>query len=283
MLSALPPSLSGMFMREMGELEMGAEDVDELFASAVNIIGTPFIQKCVVILDPLPVVTALQAISEGTAGGEQGSGDVLDRLLEEAEKTGMTSGGIGRIRVDVLNANQAYPSPRLTLPVVMKDMDPGPPPVTKADVPFLPGVTVTHNGRTSRGDFLLDTGGGVSLLSPRLARELGVNLAAPQITAQVQGVGPGAGGLNGYWIDQLAVNSTGGGVRWTRVPLFVADIAGIDGSLGMNLLGPSVYLNLKEIDMSNPLGILGEMRSGPLPFRRIVIDLPHRRLGLDPA
>jgi len=281
MMAGIPPALRELLAGQMAELEMDDKDLNEMFSSCINIIGMPFIARYVVILDPRPVVDALNAIAhDSSAVG--GRDDVLERSLEQAEKGGGQQ--FGRIKVDLLQPSQPYPAPQISIPLKLVDMEVSRPPVTSFAVPFVPHVTLQHGAVRCQADFLLDTGGGISLISSSLARRLGLNLAQAPLRAQVQGVGPGSNGLRGFWIDSLTIPSAAGSyVIFTRVPLFVADIAGMDGSLGMNLLGPSVYIDLAHLDLSNPVAILGSLRPGPLPFRRIVVDIPRRRLGLDPA
>ncbi|NCO36438.1 MAG: hypothetical protein GW893_21580 [Armatimonadetes bacterium] len=279
MMQGMPFGLRDLFAGHMSDLDMGENNLDEMLRTSINIIGMPFIERHVVVLDPRPVVSALNALAN-ESGGE--GNDPLDQLLEEME----TSGGqqLGRMKVDLLTPAQSYPQPRISIPLKLVDMDPGNLPVTKAHVPFIPGVSLQHGGARCQGDFLLDTGGGISLLSPSLARQLGLDLSRAPLTAQVQGVGAGHGGLKGFWIDALTITSqTGPSVTFTKAPMFVADIAGIAGSMGMNFFGPSVFMDLGQLDMSNPTAILGSLRPGPLPFRRIIIDTPRKRLGLDPV
>lgn len=289
LLGALPPSLNQTITQEMKGLEMEADDMNELFMASINIVGTPFIRNCTVIMDPRPVVAALQALMPGSGGGnreEEGGGgnaDPLDQLLEQAEKGGNGGLNFGRILVRLLPSNQSYPATRIVVPLVLKNMDPNPVPVTKADVPFIPGIEFALGNRSARGDLLLDTGGGVSLISTRIAQALGLDLSRPQLSVRLQGVGQGSGELKGFWIDRLALpTSKGPSVIYVHVPVFVADIEGIDGIVGMNLLGPSIFMNLNNLE-SNPQAILNDLRPGVLPFSRIVIDLPRRQLGLDPA
>jgi len=50
------------------------------------------------------------------------------------------------------------------------------------------------------------------------------------------------------------------------------------------MLVPSVYMDMDMNKMmENPMGMLTSMKNGPMPFSRIVIDLPRQQLGLDPA
>jgi hypothetical protein len=189
------------------------------------------------------------------------------------------------MKVDLLPANQRYMGAQIVVPLTMGNIDPKSAPVTKADLPFVSNVVLSHRGRTARVCLLVDTGGGMSLLSSRVARRLGLDLRQPPLTAYVQGVGKGGAQLRGDWVARATLPTLRGGpLIYNRVPFFIADIAGIDGTIGVNMLVPSVYIDMNMDNlMANPMAILGNMRNGPMPFKRIVIDIPRRQLGLDPA
>ena len=289
-LDALPKGLAGKLSGTMGELGFSSQDMGQMMMPSINVVGTPFLEKHVAVLNPQSVTGALDAFQSlsGMGGSGGGSGDpfeALDNLLEKMEKSEAQGRNLGRIGVDILRTDQSYPAPQIMVPLTMKNMEQREVPVTSAKVPFVSGALLSHGHRQVRLDLLVDTAGAVSLISPKFARQLNLDLDRPQITTQIQGIGKGALTLKGYWIDRLQVpTQRGGPLVFRNVPFFVADVPGLPGSMGANLLIPSVYLetDLQKIQ-KNPISILGSLRMGPMPFRRIIIDLPRGYLGLDPA
>ncbi len=179
---------------------------------------------------------------------------------------------------------EAYAQPQIVVPLVMKQMTEKPVPVSKAPVPFVMGVTLENDGRKATAGLALDTGGAVSLISTKLARELGLDLDHPEMTAPLMGVGNGAAEVKGYWLTSMTVPTVGGEpLVYRHVPYFVADVEGVDGTLGANLLIPSIDINLSaNLLESNPMAVLSTIKRGVTPFSRIVLDLPNKHLGLDP-
>jgi hypothetical protein len=110
--------------------------------------------------------------------------------------------------------------------------------ITEARVPFQNNVSLlNHNyGSISGQSFLFDTGAQVTVISTADAKALGLDLQHPQFSTFLAGVG-GSQRVGGYIIDELDLpTSDGGGLHFTNVPVFVADLgAGLDGVLGMNL------------------------------------------------
>lgn len=288
-LTALPKGLSDS-LKGLEGLGVSAKDLGDMLTPAINIIGTPFLQNYVAILDPRPVVSALGAVAGMLGGGgDDGGGDAfaaLDELLAQLQKSGASATtSLGRMKVDILPFNQQYVGAQIVVPLTMRSIEPKPVPVTKSSLPFVSGVLLTHFGRSARVSLLVDTGGGMSLLSTRVARRLGLNMNQPPLTAFVQGVGKGGVQLKGDWVARAVLPTLRGGpLVYNRVPFFISDIAGIDGTIGVNMLVPSIYIDMNMTNlMANPLAMLGNMKNGPMPFKRIIIDLPRRQLGLDPA
>jgi hypothetical protein len=111
-------------------------------------------------------------------------------------------------------------------------------------------VTLVSGGATlSAQQFVFDTGSQVTLISTAEARALNLDLANPQTTIVVQGVG-GPEVVPGYTLDSLSVPLVGGNtLKFTNVPVFVLDTApDLDGLLGMNLfnLGAQMLYNPHE-------------------------------------
>ena len=299
MAGMLPKGLSKDLKGALGGLDVGEAYLSQALTPAINIIGTPFLKDHVVILDPRPVSSALGSVM-GLLGGQPGSKKDpfanLDELLKRIEKEGATASTFGKIKVSIKGAGHAYAAPRIVVPLHMQEVEKENVPVTHARIPMVRGVVLVHNGRKAEASLALDTAGAVSLISTRLAEKLSLDLEAPQIKAMVAGVGEGAGHLKGYWIDFLGFPAVvGGPVIYRRAPVFVADVEGVEGTLGANLFVPSLYLDMSGMTgkpsakgsaqdqmLTSAMTMLSSMKYGPTPFRRIVIDLPRRRLGLDP-
>lgn len=91
--------------------------------------------------------------------------------------------------------------------------------------------------------FLFDTGAQVSLISTQMATALGLNLAEPETTIQVQGAAGVVIDIPGFTISGLQFAAAVDGaladdvLAFHNVPVFVYDlnIPGLDGILGMNV------------------------------------------------
>jgi hypothetical protein len=135
-------------------------------------------------------------------------------------------------------------------------------PPTMAANPVLRGVHVVRGTHDVRGDWLLDTGSAVTVLSTAGARALGLAEPAP-LSAPVGGIS-GSEALRGWRVDRIELPTTADGVLTvTDAAIFVHDVTTVtddgtrttlDGILGTNLLAA---------------------------FARVVIDVPHARLGFD--
>jgi hypothetical protein len=122
-------------------------------------------------------------------------------------------------------------------------------------------------------NFLFDTGAQLSVISTDAALGLGLNLANPEWTIDVSGVG-GTVNVPGFTLSELTLPTTDGGlVTFTDVPVHVLDIGyGIDGILGMNLFNTAASV---VYDPFHP--------SGPRLGLTFYID-PDRGIGeLDPT
>ncbi len=137
-------------------------------------------------------------------------------------------------------------------------------PPTLAGNPVLRGVRVVRGGHTAQGDWLLDTGAAVTIVSTAAARALGLTEPAP-LAAPVGGIAGAGRTLPGWHVDRIELPTTTGGViAIGDAAVFAQDITTtsddgtrttLDGVIGSNLLAA---------------------------FACVVIDAPHGRLGLDP-
>jgi hypothetical protein len=148
--------------------------------------------------------------------------------------------------------------------------------------PLIMGIRIQYDGSSSTGDWLLDTGGMVSLCSYEQAYNLGlmdengVPLVPVDFTVPIGGIG-GEVNLPGFQIDSLSVPTLNGyDIVFQNARICVQDIGIIDASgqelildgvFGSNFLCPS--MNLMTWDLSDT------------PFNRIVIDMREGTLSFD--
>lgn len=151
-------------------------------------------------------------------------------------------------------------------------------------------ITITHNGKSSRAGWLLDTGAAASMISKRQAQALGVRYKlAPdgseltelegvpknkQFTLTIGGIG-GQKTAAGFYIDEMRVpTAEGDDLVYKPAPVLVLDITvehpttkqkvTLDGVFGMNFLVASAEIT------GGLIPDLGKMVEGPYDW--IVID-----------
>jgi len=128
--------------------------------------------------------------------------------------------------------------------------------------PLVMGVRGGHQGRQSLGNFLLDTGSPVTLISRRMAFQLGLTGDAgpaydsPDFRGRLVGVTDRPRDADGFVIDSLELLALDGRiVQWRKVPVYVYDVvirqvdggwAVHDGILGNNLFLPSTNGEMTE-------------------------------------
>jgi hypothetical protein len=154
-------------------------------------------------------------------------------------------------------------------------------------------VTITYHGKTASGTFLLDTGAAASVISTKLAQQLGLQIAAngdlanvpkdQQFNLAIGGVG-GAKDSHGLFFDRLELPTREGpAIVYAKSPLLISDItvadsAGksvtLDGVFGMNYLVSSAEIT------GGLLPDVGKIVDGP--WRWITIDFKQNQLGLEP-
>jgi hypothetical protein len=156
-----------------------------------------------------------------------------------------------------------------------------------------PGVAITRNGKRVTGTFLLDTGAATSMISVKMARQLGIDVDDDGTT---HGISKGKtfqlaiGGLGGQktptglFFDRLELPTREGKpIAYVNAPLLISDITvtdaqgkkfTLDGVLGMNYLVASAEVT------GGLLPDIGNISDGP--YRWIVVDLSRNELGLDP-
>ncbi len=108
---------------------------------------------------------------------------------------------------------------------------------------LIEGVSLSHTvsqPRVTGGDFLFDTGAQVTVLSVDRALDLGLNLASPEFTVEISGVGGSIQEAPGFTVDTLTLPATGlGDMVLHDVPIIVLNVPNdsqpLDGIIGMNL------------------------------------------------
>ena len=148
-------------------------------------------------------------------------------------------------------------------------------------MPFQNDVSLSNPnyGSIQGQSFLFDTGAQVTVISTRDAQALGLDLQHPQFTALLDGVG-GSQSVGGYTVPELDLpTSDGGSIRFTNVPVFVADLGpGMDGVLGMNLFHTATAMLYDPFgpglaSVSFTFSTLGRTGAGDTPA--VVAKLDH--------
>ena len=161
-----------------------------------------------------------------------------------------------------------------------------PPLPTLAYNPVIKGLTINRGSKSSRGDWLLDTGATISLISTKQAAALGLMdqngtpLASQAFSLPVGGIGNMVQ-VPGFEIDSLTIQTiTGQNLIFKNVRLGVHDIRyfdeekgkliTIDGVFGSNFLCASAKMeSLFPSEVSETM------------FEYIVIDMKKGTLGFD--
>jgi len=235
-------------------------DLMALLASpgqATNVIGMPAIREAVV---------ELRSVTQGTAP-----------LAVEIHPRGARVSADHWITLDMVDFNRRrHPDNRGPLPSLAVN-------------PLVPGVRVRAGAREARGDWLLDTGSVVTVLSSRLAREIGLvdGAGRPARPADfglpIGGISGAQKNLPGFYVDRIEIDADDGTTIVVEHPaVLVHDVTTttddgrehrLDGILGMNVLSPS----------GSGMMMTGFAKTYASAFDRVVIDAPRSRLGLSPA
>lgn len=123
-------------------------------------------------------------------------------------------------------------------------------PVTTSGNPMIAGVTVVKNGTShDAGEWLLDSGASITMVSTALAQQIGIKLTGtdrdtPIASTEIMGVGGSAETVYGYKVDKLVVPTQEGSLTFSDITVFVLgddlDLpVGLPGIFGMNLLNKS--------------------------------------------
>ena len=146
-------------------------------------------------------------------------------------------------------------------------------------------IIVTHRGKSASGTFLFDTGAATSMISTKLAQQLGIQIAKEQkFSLPIGGLG-GQKNASGLFVDRVEIPTRENNrpIVYSKAPLLVCDITvtdaegkqfTLDGVLGMNYFVASAEIT------GGLLPDIGKIVNGP--FRYIVIDHARGELGMEP-
>ena len=222
-----------------------------LLGQAIDVIGMPALYKRIIVLN---------------TGATNGLGFCAAALREPGDPS--------------------IPSPHVTIKLRFVDFsnrkhpDNVPPLPALAPNPVIEDLVLQHQGRQSKGNWLLDTGGTISLVSTHQARRLGIAEGqTPAFTLPIGGVGSMTT-IPGYQFDRLVIPTQNGRhLIFTNVRLGVHDITytdeetqaehTLDGIFGSNFLCASAKME----------GLLPGAISQTL-IDKVVIDMPEGILGL---
>jgi len=221
---------------------------------------------------------------------------------------------LGRMTTYLLPAGDpAIPQTNITFDLQLADLTgPATPPEilpSHHDNPMVTNVTISHTDQTmtTRSDtgntWLLDTGSGSTILS--FADAQAVGLIGPQYatleqsmaeydgpTAVIGGIGPGSLTVPILQLDEIRIPAREGfDVVWPNVDVLVADVAGLDGVFGMNLLLPSATVDASALGLDGMgsfddvlqelLDLLEEVFGGSVQSTSGVISLQGQSDELD--
>ncbi len=246
--------------------ETGTGEYNELLgADPINLVGMPVIRQRRLYLDPRP----------------------LDMLAG--------------LETHLLAPNTPEPMTQATIPLILGDFIGTTPPLGEVlpshyANPLVPGLVLQEGASTTTGTWLLDTGAGSSFMSFAAAKTIGLIPAQYATLADFMATytGPKSeiGGIGASQVvpilslDRLKATSREGAVLvWENVDVLVADVAGLDGIFGMNLLVPAVTIDSSALGgltgggtvSDSMLDALGPLLAflfdiSPGPFSGVVID-----------
>ena len=106
-------------------------------------------------------------------------------------------------------------------------------------------VDLANKGTSNQNvNFLFDTGADLTVVSEFLALDMGIDvvLDEPDFLIEVEGAGGVAGGVPGYYVEQMEIDAVGGSLTLTNVPVVVLNVPDplspaniIDAILGMHV------------------------------------------------
>ncbi|TWT86327.1 hypothetical protein Mal64_38680 [Pseudobythopirellula maris] len=236
---------SATFRGQTSTAVLSAPNVDQW--KLPNIIGLPMAaHHALVIRNDLPQVfeqdgrtvrtpqVELRDLGSGGAGAGPGGTDILRRAqLSLNPGTGFIQGPFYLQNLDI----------GIDLEFNFHD-NPQSPTVVENGALFI-DVDMTNGADEIRDSgFLFDTGADMTVISTQTAVRLGIDpiLDKADFVLEVEGSGGVQGGIPGYYIDELNLDTAGGTFRLQNVPIAVLDVTNpndpgnvINGILGMHL------------------------------------------------
>lgn len=88
---------------------------------------------------------------------------------------------------------------------------------------------------------LIDTGAQTCIMTPAMTANLSLP-STPDFTLDVQGIG-GVRTVNGYYIDYVKINASGGALEFSHVPFVEIDVSSPDGAEIGGILGMNLFWN----------------------------------------
>jgi hypothetical protein len=269
----------GSFSKPMGPLRMQTRPeagILAMIAPGMDIAGMPILAGKVVVIDPTPLAKFDKLKTIVLAPGDRN----IPKTTRHVPLTYDSFAAYTRMTPRDATGPNLAANPMI-----------GPDPF-KPD-PSKKGVIVTYNGKRVSGTFLLDTGAVTSIISTKLARELGVKLddtdkplGIPKdklFSLAIGGLG-GAKQSSGIFFDRLELPTREGKpIVYEKAPLLISDVSVVDGNgktftldgvFGMNYLVASAEIT------GGLIPDVGKMVDGP--FKIIVIDNQRGEMGLEP-
>ncbi len=251
------------------QIKTGSGLID-MIAPGMDIAGTPVMRGKVIVMDPKPLADYDKIHTQLLPAGDK---DIPATKLA-VPLTMVSFAKFTRVTPVGAAGPELMPNPMI-----------GPDPFNANDKHAQ--VAVLHDGRIAKGTFLLDTGAAASILSSKLAADLGIDIEKvaekDRFELSIGGLG-GTKDAKGLFIDRLEIPTTRGKpIVYTHAPFLISDItvadaAGksftLDGVFGMNYLVSSAEIK------GGLLPDIGKIVDGP--WKMIVIDFQKSVMGLEP-
>jgi hypothetical protein len=246
----------------------GKGGILELLAPGMDIAGMPVMQGKVIVIDPKPLAQFDKLHTIVVPAGDK-------RIPQTTLHVPLTYVSFAKF-TRTTPAGATRPT-QLGNPMIGPDPFASPPSKKQA-------VQVTYRGKSVTGTFLLDTGAASSLISSRLASQLGIDFAhgtKADFKLAIGGLG-GQKDSSGVFVDRVALPTMEGPpIVYAKAPLLVTDVSvadekgdtfTLDGVIGMNYLVASAEVT------GGLLPDIGKIIDGPYSW--IVIDHVKGQMGL---
>ncbi len=257
-----------------------------MMIGGIDVVGMPVMAGKIVIIDARPVNTFSDTLRV----------QLIDPRRENPQLP-QTHRHIAMSYGDFAPFTRVEPA-SATKPVLIANPFIGRAPTLPENVTRDRDITIRHNGRASRGAWLLDTGAAASMISKQQAANLGIRYKTnpdgsdstelegvpreKQFTLTIGGIG-GQKTAAGFFLDEMRIpTAEGDDLVYKPAPVLVVDISvehpqtgqkiTLDGVFGMNFLVASAHIT------GGLAPDIGKMAEGPYDW--IVIDHTRGVLGL---